>query len=493
MVSVLVISAIFLTRWVLVSQQQLGVPFDLVHETPNLSTIKIIQENQNPYAPEVYDRPRFILTMYTPLYHFLVAALPENSANPFWTGRLVSWLAMTLAAAAMFFVAPGDTSSSWLRRIGTPALGVVCFLSLWPVTSNTAFLKNDPLGLMFSVWAIVLLANRRQQACWVIVAALFCVLALATKQTFVSSAIAGSLYLIVADRSKFAVFAISGLGFGIVFLVMAQLVWGSGFWHSTLGAIRQPIEPGHFLFISRIMFTQPLAIVVAITGLISIAWSTRSNAMLTLNESPFVLYVVTTTMVLLLTVGKVGSSTNYFIEPFLAVLMWIVYVVQRTPSVRVLARSAWLPTAVIVFVASELVWAKPTRYTFVTPEIRQQRLEYLDGIRRNVAALNLQTNAPRIVNLFTHLDTYNVTETDFLNDPFLFYCIWNDGVQSPQTFIDSVRDHEFDVIMVQSESAAPQFVMPDAVRQAIQQAYLVRRSGQSIDYLVPRSKPMRSD
>ena len=51
-------------------------PFDLVYETPNLSTIMLIKEGINPYDPAVYDALPFVITPYTPLYHYLVASLP---------------------------------------------------------------------------------------------------------------------------------------------------------------------------------------------------------------------------------------------------------------------------------------------------------------------------------------------------------------------------------------------------------------------------------
>ena len=81
-----------------VAADQFSAPWDLVFETPNLGTIKLIQGGKNPYDPEIYAAPPFIITLYTPLYHYLVAALPEHSGNPFFTGRLVSMLSLLAAA-----------------------------------------------------------------------------------------------------------------------------------------------------------------------------------------------------------------------------------------------------------------------------------------------------------------------------------------------------------------------------------------------------------
>jgi hypothetical protein len=77
-------------RFANVAYHQLYFPFDLCFETPNLATIKLIKDGWNPYSPDVYNGMPFILTMYTPLYHDLVALLPVARSNPFFYGRLVS-------------------------------------------------------------------------------------------------------------------------------------------------------------------------------------------------------------------------------------------------------------------------------------------------------------------------------------------------------------------------------------------------------------------
>ncbi len=99
-----IISIFFLIRLFGVITDQLNAPFDLVFEAPNLGVIRFIQDGGNPYNPETFSKEPFIFTVYTPLYHYIVASLPTLDNNPYFTGRVVSMIAMLLSAFSLFFI-----------------------------------------------------------------------------------------------------------------------------------------------------------------------------------------------------------------------------------------------------------------------------------------------------------------------------------------------------------------------------------------------------
>ena len=90
-------------RIILVAKDQLPTPFDLGYESPQLCTISAIQKGHNIYDPDIYNDLPFILTMYTPAYHYLVAILPQHPNNRFFTGRIVSMVFMVLASLCLLF------------------------------------------------------------------------------------------------------------------------------------------------------------------------------------------------------------------------------------------------------------------------------------------------------------------------------------------------------------------------------------------------------
>ncbi len=290
-----------------VIDDQLGFPFDLVYESPNLSTIKLIRAGENPYSPDIYaDRP-FIITLYTPLYHYAAAIFPVSGENPFFFGRIVSMTAMFLAALALFFVNRRNS----IRLLPVIAAGV--FFSFRPVISNTAFLKNDPMALFFSALAVVLIHSSRSKS-RIMFSAFFCVLALATKQSYISAAMVCLLYAFFSNRGRFLWFLFFMALFSTGFILIASFLWGDGFWFSTVYALRQGITCDQALLLFRHIFKQPLAWFLTGLSLASTAVVLKQRRLRVFAESPYLFYVLTSLFVLITTAGKQGASTNYFFE-----------------------------------------------------------------------------------------------------------------------------------------------------------------------------------
>src|SRR6185436_19396618 len=83
-------------RFAVVVAGQLAWPLDLEFETLQLRTVRVIESGRNLYGAETYADLPFVFSVYTPLYHLLVAALPEVAGRPFLVGRLVALGAMLL-------------------------------------------------------------------------------------------------------------------------------------------------------------------------------------------------------------------------------------------------------------------------------------------------------------------------------------------------------------------------------------------------------------
>src|SRR5438045_4790197 len=133
-----VIVVVALARFARASIYGLATPVDVEYDTPNLFTIRAIQAGRNVYAPEFFLAPPFGLTIYTPLYHYIVSVLPQFT-NPFLSGRFVSLVFMVASGLLLFWVK--DRTNTTNAAI---AFGV--FLLLWPVSQLAAVLRGDNLG-----------------------------------------------------------------------------------------------------------------------------------------------------------------------------------------------------------------------------------------------------------------------------------------------------------------------------------------------------------
>src|SRR6185436_12571521 len=186
--------ALALGRLAVVVIGQLTFPLDLEFETLQLRTVRVIESGANPYGPETYASLPYVFSVYTPLYHLLVAALPEVAGKPFLVGRLLA-LGATLLVAAGFFLVDGRRTRPALAAF---ACGV--FLLLWPVAGHAAYMRQEPLALLASAAAMLLLARSGARAA--AGAAVCCLLALGFKQSFLAAPVAGLLYVALARRRR---------------------------------------------------------------------------------------------------------------------------------------------------------------------------------------------------------------------------------------------------------------------------------------------------
>jgi hypothetical protein len=480
----MLVAFLFLLRLCDVISHQLIAPFDLIYETPNLSTIKLIQAGKNPYNPEIYSNVPFIITIYTPLYHYITAGLPLHYANPFLLGRIVSMMSMLLAASVLFLVFPRDKGS----LIFVSFLAFATYFSFWPVISNTAFLKNDPLALFLSVFAVALAFNLRNQDWAPVLVAFLSILAIMAKQSYVSAAGSCLLYYLASNRRYCTRFIVSMLLFSMLIAVMATSYWGPGFWFSTVHALRQAVTFQQGYLVVRMMLRQPMFVFLLILTALSIWLSVKGHGAKVFHDSPYLIYVLFSGTILFLTVGKTGSSTNYFFEFLIAQLMWAVYAAGK--NFLIYPRKPLLSLILLAFIffsGVDVSCSKRLDYSFVDETIIAQRDSYYKKVKNDIKSLGVSN--PSILNLFTHMHTYSITDRAHLNDPYLYMLLWKDGVLDSASLDQSISDNYFDVIMLPSRIGPTSELMApfDKIIARIFERYKLGLTGSGFNYYIRKT------
>ena len=473
LVSALLLCAGSLWRLVGVSRDQLRAPFDLCFESPNLCTIQDIRCGRNIYSPERYAGVPFHMTIYTPLYHHLVAALPQSRANPFLAGRLVSSLFMLAAACAV--VAMARRSSD----LGVLLWAFSLFILVRPVVANTAYLKNDTAALACSVWA-VFCADRFRNRAGVVCAAVLCVLAVAAKQSCLAAAGAcmawyalrrlSSARPLSAGRAspigrvpqpfrtrcrprctQARLFVAVAAGLGIASLAVSLVFWGPGFVHSVCVAPRSPMSWQHFVDTWSAVLRQPLLWILILLAASTAVSSLAKSGLQELRSSPYLWYLLSSWAVLLMTVGKEGSSNNYFIEPSLASALWLGWVGQATW--RAVGRR-WAIAAILVgivgpFALAELTYKNAHRdVTFLLPdgESEERFAGFRELLEGEIARAGL--GEPLVLNLARAQLSFLFGERTCVSDPFLYPSLWEAGSVPVDPLLQAVARRRFDLVML---------------------------------------------
>jgi hypothetical protein len=474
----IVVAVAALLRVGSVALDQLMAPFDLSYETPNLRTIQLIQAGLNVYDPAVYAAPRFWITMYPPLYHLVVAALPAGGANPYLPGRLVAMTCMMLAGATVFLV-PG-------RRVPVALLALGTFFLVRPVVSNTAFLKNDPMAALCSAVSIVLLARVPRTSASTASAAIAAVLAVCCKQSYVSALAAGGMFLALVDRRRLPVYFMAGPALLAALAFAARAAYGPGLWFSVLEAPSQPVTWAGFATRWRLMLTQPafVATLMIVPYLATVGGGVRR-----LLDAPFGLYWAASLAVLLATVGKAGASINYFVEPALAAALWLVWLFPRD------APTGALPAAVAALAfgaAAELALADRSSIAFTTSAERATTASEFAAMATEIRATSDVRRG--IVNLYeARFAPPSLGADVMVNDPYLYLLLWQSGRLDPAPLLDGLRESRFAGVL------APAGLLTDPpsgfytpFQAALAGRYEVARRFGPVDYLTPLKSAVAS-
>lgn len=440
----IIFTIFFFIRLFLVINDHLDAPFDLVFESPNLSTIKLIKAGKNPYEQDIYANLPFNITLYTPLYHYITSMLPIFEGNPFFFGRIISIFSMIASSFVLFFI----NKKNQLKELPFIAIGI--FFSFWPVISNTAFLKNDPMALLFSVYSVLLVYKSKNRS-RIVLSALFCVLALASKQSYISSSITCFIYLFLSNRRYFYIFLISISVFSIIFVIIAIFEWETGFWFSTIFALRQEMDYQAGFTIFKLLLKQPLFCFLIGLTFFSFFNIIKKSPKEILNESPYFIYVTISGCILALTIGKKGASTNYFFEFYLSQLMWIVFAFRNMNFASFKKPIFYAISAIFILCCiGEIKFAKISNYSFATQKSISEKKVYFKRMTKDIESLGIRN--PLILDIFKHLNIYSISDNLYLNDPYLYNLLWQDNILDFKPMIDSIDDGHFDIIMLPSNA-----------------------------------------
>lgn len=443
--ALIVLASCFFYRALDTGYDQLLVPFSLdAGEFSNFESIKVIRAGENPYSSDIYSAPPFVFTGYTPLYHYVVALFPMPDSNPFFWGRVVAAVAMLLAGLLPFLVAG---RSGW--KVAVVAVGV--FFALAPVAQRAVLIRNDSLGLLLAGLSIYLVHRAAGRVGWLVAAVGLSILSVFVKQVYLAAPMACALWLFFSDRKSFYRYMGAGIGLSAVIVLFIQLVWGNGFWFSTIMGPQHPVFLLHGIAVTGlVLLHEPLSLALVVAAVFFGVRETREKGRRAFIESPYLLYILTSTLILVATVGKIGSGTNYFIEPFLAVLLWITYLISRLPRPYLEHRTVvFLAIFVVAAEALQLFFVPRPMYDSARPARAERAIRHMEEERRDIESLGIEQ--PSVLGLMRHPSLYRESDRVQLSFPLFYFWMWSEGMLDITDLTDRIEAGEFDIIVAPNE------------------------------------------
>ncbi len=430
----LVLAIAALSRLIPVVAAQLAAPFDLISEGPHLCTVQAIMRGYDIYDPRSFLDLPFFMTPYSPLFHVIVAALPQHATNPFFTGRIVALVFMVAGAASLLAVAGP-------RRGAVAALAMATFFLIRPVTLTTAYLRSDGLAVCCAAWATVIAWRSRTRG-GAAAAGVLCALSAAAKQSFLASGAACLLWFALAHRDRLGPFMAGGVTAGLVLAVAATARWGTKFWIAmTIPVTDYPRDLESFLLHWRMMFAQPLfdlllcvALLVTVAGL-----ATRRHPAL---ATPFLLYALLAWMLQTWVTTGIGAENHDLIEPVLATFLLLVVTLSSAPALRLDWRWGLGLAALGVATALELANPDPATYSATTPAKTQRYVEARKAMRAALAARGLDHGT--MLNLKNSQVVHDYGGDFVINDVWMYITVlWNTRPETVDRLVAAIEAERF--------------------------------------------------
>jgi hypothetical protein len=351
----------------------------------------------------------YVISPYPPLFYLEWAAaraalaLPDSLA----AGRLVSLLALVAIVCLL---------GSLIRRsVGRNTVAVVFALAALAspfVIESAAIGITDVAAVACSLLGLLLAGGGRRTVRLAIVPF---ALALLTKQSVAAGLLAATAFLLTEGRRREAAELFGGT-LAVVLATAAALdvVTSGGFGAATVGGLSQPVRWAQLAFLTPYLLKAWLVWPLAALSAAGLATTPRPAGWARLAF----LYAAATFVLALATVGKVGSSTNYFLEPVLA-LSWTAAVgFERLRRV-----SPRLATGALALLAAAALTAGPGL---------RERVESLADYRDLIQAADQELAGQDLRGwILSGSDLFPLVErrggVPYLSDSYLYGLFWESG------------------------------------------------------------------
>ena len=303
---------------------QLAFPYDLNYGEGYVLNDAVRLAHGEPLYVDLQQFP-MVRSPYPPLYPLVWSALVPVTGPVLWPGRALSVLSLAGIAAVVGWNA-WRVFHQWRggRRGIWPAVAAIGLVAASPFVYQWAgYARVDMLTLLLAVGGVVAGQWLRGSRA-IVIAALLCGLALWTKQTTITAAVAVALaFTLRSWRSGAAFAAVLGVPCALVVLVLNATTGGEFAHHVLAGNATNPIMPlRSAIYVGTFVFLHLIAVAAGLW------WLRRA---LGGKPSPVALYLPIA-LLAALSAGNGGSSVNYLIEPLLALALALPFAWRALPA-----------------------------------------------------------------------------------------------------------------------------------------------------------------
>ncbi|PIR32035.1 MAG: hypothetical protein COV36_05600 [Alphaproteobacteria bacterium CG11_big_fil_rev_8_21_14_0_20_44_7] len=300
---------IHLINWADYAFFALNYPYEIDHvEGPIIHQVSMIAYSLPVYTP--LQTAPYIVMNYPPVYHFLTLLFSIATEDFLMAGRLISMLSMLLIGGVIYYLVFNADREGLSKKSSAiiAALAAGLFIGNYYAQNWSILMRVDLLGVLFEIIGVAAFLSIKEKNKKIIVATLFFLLAVYTKQSLFAGAAACFFSALIYDRKSALKLATTMAAAGLViFAIGCFLTDGLFFTHHISANInafswQQAFnKTGTMLAEHWLIFLCSLIFVVN-----SLCGKDYEKTALSL----FWIFA----LIMSLSIGKFGANYNYYLE-----------------------------------------------------------------------------------------------------------------------------------------------------------------------------------
>lgn len=402
-------------------------------EAPLVDQAMRLAAGQNIYRPQIATPP-YTIANYPPLYVLVLTPFVGLFGPSFLVGRALS----TLCALATALFLAGIIHSQTKDRLAAAVTGLT-FLAVPYVAHWSGLLRIDLLALALSTAALYVLVRRPAGERSTLFVALLLLAAIFTRQSYALAApLAAFAWLWSHDRRRALKLALMTGGAALLLFLILNVVTGGGFFFNIVTANVNEFGLERLAHNLR-RLRQATPVLLLLSGTFLVLAPGRWPAW------PLLVPYLIGASLSALTIGKIGSNVNYFLELSAALSL------VAGAFVAWSAGRPWLRAALLALLALQTGRLIETTFVeFVEPwaERRSVTAEI-----RAMAQLVEEAEGPVLADEYMGLITLD--DRPLTIQPFEVTQLAWAGLWDQTTFVESIDNQEFSLVLVYHHPTFP--------------------------------------
>jgi hypothetical protein len=405
-------------------------------EAPLIDQAIRLSAGENIYRPDI-STPPYTIANYPPLYVISLIPFLNWFDSPFHMARVISVIATLLSGAFI-----GSIIHTLSNNRYAALIAAMLFLASPYVVQWSGLARIDSLALALATGALFVLVRWPNERWSWLVGGLLLIAAIYTRQSYALAApLAGFVWLWTRDKRRAISLAllVSGLGIALFFLV--NILTDGGFYYNIVTANVNEFAWERLKDNLGQLWRDHYIILVLSALFLFVGWRSQKSW-------PILAFFLVGAFLSGLTIGKIGSNINYFLELAAALALVGGAVVAWSET------HPWRNTVVLLLIAIQfglllrssmqrnVDWILSQRYLdFSALQILEQEVKGMDG--------------PVLADEYMGLLTMN--DRPLYLQPFELSQLANAGMWDQQPVLEEIKNQNIDGILIHHFDTTPVF------------------------------------